>query len=449
MPIQGNMFNPRQSYAKPSAKTQFMRQQMGSLFYPQGRQQPNLQTAPQRSMLPNPIAPAAADARANAQFMQANPGFGTSFLDATQRFGGMTANNAFQSSMVNGYVGQANPMVPFNEAASRARNMEQVQRGVLPAERGGSYGRFTDGGTPWQEQYFNNQREQRQAADHATSQSAMAQRLQTQMPTDRAQNVFTKRQADGSLAYTDRLQALQNMDPNTPGLADAISLEEGKREAATQRMSQRLQDYKDKNAGMSPRQVRRERLQTQREDNRMRKAVMRGMNPMSPQATAMFPEASARFQQNMQKQKSGGVAMQNPMLDAFKPDAPTTPENRAARASVRSTLVNGDQATGAPPSPTLSAFGVRDDMTPDQFRWAIVGGLESGDASLEGIQDIFNFVKTYDAGEDGGNPFAFAPGLDTLWSLPADAKPEELSKWYREYRASLAQSPRWSPEGGI
>jgi hypothetical protein len=181
MPIQGNMFNQRQSYAKPSAKSQFMRQQMGSLFYPQGSQQPNLQTAPQRSMLPNPIAPAAADARANAQFMQANPGIATSSLDATQRFGGMTANNAFQSGMVNAYVGQANPMVPFNEAASRARNMEQVQRGVLPAERGGSYGRFADGGalgpgsayaqsggTPWQEQYFNNQREQRQAADYAT-----------------------------------------------------------------------------------------------------------------------------------------------------------------------------------------------------------------------------------------------------------------------------------------
>jgi hypothetical protein len=178
----------------------------------------------------------------------------------------------------------------------------------------------------------------------------MAQRLQTQDPMDWNQNVFSKRQPDGSLAYTDRLSALKNM-PDEPGRAAAIEIEASARRKNMERMGQRLQDYKDRNAGMSPRQVRRERQQTQREDNRMRKAVMRGMNPMSPQATAMFPEAAGRFQQNMQKQKSGG--MQNPIAGAAATKfgsgsaRPTVGQREAAAGFLRE-QASGVDAMGKP-----------------------------------------------------------------------------------------------------
>ena len=229
--IQGNMFNPRQSYRKPSG------QQMGltSLFYPAGSQQPNLQTSTRRSSMPNPIAPAAAEAQANAQFMQVSPGYGTSSLNASQRAGNMTMYNPFQASMVNGYVGQ------YGQAAALGRPGAQGPTVFDPTNLAARFG-----GAPAVSQASldaNARMARTQASD-----ALLAGKLASGQTIDSGDQsgTYAKRTADGGMAYTNkagavegsypdlrnpmkRSQALEKLQADNPNLYAAYQADQGQR----------------------------------------------------------------------------------------------------------------------------------------------------------------------------------------------------------------------------
>jgi hypothetical protein len=220
------------------------------------------------------------------------------------------------------------------------------------------------------------------------------------------------------------------MPLGTPGRADVMAVEEEKRRKAGERTAERLQAFKDAHGGMNAQQYGRQQRRDRRETARFRRDVMRGMNPMSPQALALHPKAAAEFRKTM---GASGSSMQNPMLDAFKPDAPNTPENEQLRGEVRAGIVQ---------TPTMQAIGATTDMGPLDFARTLAG--YEGDISDEGLKDILTMVKTYGKTDEGASPFpadtwgsSRSEQLNDLWKMPQNASPKDIRKWYEEWRSAI------------
>jgi len=453
--IQGNMFNPRQSYRKPSG------QQMGltSMFYPAGSPQPNLQTSTRRPSMPNPIAPAAVEARANAQFMQANPGYGTSSLDATQRAGSMTMYNPFQASMVNGYVGQ------YGQAAAPGRPGAQGPTVFDPTNLAARFG-----GAPAvsQASLDANARMARTQASDALLAGKLASG-QTIDPTAQS-GAYAKRTADGGMAYTNkagavegiypglrnpmkRSQALEKLQAENPNLYAAYQADQGQRADKAAMTANRVQKFKDEHGGMSARQFGIQSRQSKREQARFKRDVMRGMNPMSPEAAALHPEAYKSFQQNMGK-KSEASTMQNPMAI----DKPRTAENFQAAQDALTLRVSGVPASdvhpGYQPDPFLTqTIGLTpDDMSPTAAQAGLFAATQAGSvdippADIRKLQEVARTAKKKPGDED---PFVFhsvwnstspaqtsdfGPLWKELHDIPDNAPDAKLSEWYDRYKA--------------
>lgn len=463
---QGNMFRKQRSTTRSAPATTAFKSPFstGPDFWYAGEQRPNLQTSPQRSVLPNPIAPAAAEAQANAAFMRGNPGFGTSSLDATQRFRGMTANTPFQSSMVNGYVGTNPVSRPFDEQASRARAQEYMRGNVDQTNTGGRFGGRSplgpnsayaqSGGVPWHERVMNDRTEARRAQDYVTSQAAMGERMATQNPLSRMENVFVKPSRDGQgLAYTDKLQALWNMPPDTPGRKEAIAAEgEARLEAGLERESN-LRSYKEAHGGLNAQGVGRQRRQERREQGKYDKAVRQGMNPMSPQAQALFPGQTKSFMEQRNANKGIGQAVQNPMAGAasakFGPASskPTLKQREAANTFLKEQATGLDSAGNrVPRSAILSGLGAQD-TTVLGLHTGILGVLESGaDPEVDDLREVHAAVlamgKTQEDpfnlyggsamfGSDKEAPFGPLYGELATQSEPTD---EYLTDWWKRFR---------------
>lgn len=467
---QGNMFRKQRSVSRAanpmgqnSAKSQFLKAEMnagGSLFYPQGSQRPNLQTSPQRSMVPNPIAPAVAEVQANAAFMRGNPGFGTSSLDATQRFNGLTANNAFQSSMVNGYVGQAPVSSPFDEHASRARAQEYM-RGGPAADPTNLAGRF--GGAPVvsQESRDAQARTARGQASDQLLRSLVSpiqgvgmspQMFNRKDPT--YEGPFAKQQADGGVAYTNREGAfldaftglanpatrdatLQSLMETNPEDFRAYQADQQDLLQKRQMTDARAQKFKDEHGGMSARQFGIQSRQDKRETARYRKAIMQGLNPMSPQAQALFPEQTKSFMEQRQANRGGAVQgggqpVQNPMA---------APERTMAGQQQSAQRVAELAAT----SPAIAGLGVKPEQGMIGLHTALGQRLDEdpnlnlSDDELRAYQQYAMEMSNLSTDQNnqfdfGGTPFDKYSG--ELWKelagLPDNQRARE--DWLKKYK---------------
>lgn len=214
--------------------------------------------------------------------------------------------------------------------------------------------------------------------------------------------------------------------------------------------------FKAANGGMNYKQARRAEQSQKRQDSLLRQAIMRGENPMSPRATAMFPEAAGRFRQNMQ----GGQAkpqMQNPMASAMGPGATNTPESISARRSVREGLVKGvpasENSPGLPPSQTVASMGLTPESGVPDVANAMKSMRESGvDLSASGIREIQAFIRALDTPQGKKSPFdtegdvfaGLSPDsspLRYLYEMPEDATDEELLGWWDTYKSYKPTGP--------
>lgn len=209
------------------------------------------------------------------------------------------------------------------------------------------------------------------------------------------------------------------------------------------------EDFKAANGGMNYKQARRAEQSQKRQDSLLRQAIMRGENPMSPRATAMFPEAAGRFRQNVQGgQAKPQTQTQNPMASAMGPGATNTPENISTRRSVREGLVKGvpagENSPGLPPSQTLTSMG----LTPESGVPDVAKGLnslmESGmELSASGVREIRAFIRALDTPQGKKSPFdgtlSDMTPLKTLYEMPEDVSDEALLEWW-----SIYKSPRFT-----
>lgn len=397
----------------------------GANFWYGNEQRPNLQTATQRPSTPNPIAPAAADAEANAMFSQRFPGVASSSLGASERAAGMTANNAFQSGMSNRYVGQ-NPMRPeFDEVAARQRAAYEMAGGPAsdPTNLQGRMGGFGGGGKPWYEREAEAARQQR----HADRVAAVQAANDPSRYTDRNyKGPFLT--AEGAMGG--RLEGLKSLPDSNPLKAGMVSAEEDSRDAAAQVYQDRLAKFKSGHGGMNARQFGIQQRQQQRMDNRFRRDVRAGMNPMSAQAMALYPDQAKRAREAYQNPMKAGTSAQTA---AFQPGAPNTPENVEARNAVRGQL--------AEVSPTMRAFGLSGESTVSDFVPALANNTQA--LSDEGMRDLLSWVKTYSNNDDGSSPFKDTPQLyapkmlDELRNLDENTDPAAIRAWYDRYRAEV------------
>jgi hypothetical protein len=168
------------------------------------------------------------------------------------------------------------------------------------------------------------------------------------------------------------------------------------------------------------------------------------MNPMSPQATAMFPEASARFQQNMQKQKPGGSTMQNPIA----PGSTRTTQSMQDADTVMTTL-----ATTDPFMASLGAQG-REDNSIAAVNAGLQGLMQSqvepSPADLKSLRAYAQAVKH--RAKPGQDPWdVYAPQVfDDLVNLPEDASEDDFRKWWEKYkqRPNMGNAAAAGPPAG-
>lgn len=381
--------------------------------------------------LNNPIAPAAADAQANAMFSQRFPGVASSSLGASERAAGMTANNAFQSGMSNRYVGQ-NPMRPeFDEVAARQRAAYEMAGGPAsdPTNLQSRMRGFGGGGKPWYEREAEAARQQRDADRVAAVQAA----------NDPSQ--YTDRNYKGPFltaegAMGGRLEGLKSLPDSNPMKAGMISAEEDIRDAAAQVYQDRLAKFKSEHGGMNARQVGIQQRQQRRMDNRFRRDVRAGMNPMSAQAMALYPDQAKQAREAYQNPMKKDSGMSGPQFDR----SANTVESRAAA---------GARVQDAESSPTFQQIGA----DPSQGFSSVNQGLRShagtnGAVSPQMLTDIHKYALDQVAQDPTKNPFFGTTGgsgtaddeLDTfLWtelSRIPEGDTEAVKDWYNRYSSN-------------
>lgn len=454
----GNMFRKPRSMSR--ATNPMTSSPLSSVYYPPSGPQPGLTTSTRRPMQFNPIAPAVADARANAQFDQKFPGNPMSSFDASRMAAGRTANSAYQSGVANGY---ANPLdsgldprsLDAREKLARA-NAAYMMGGGPASDLTNLAGRF--GGAPAVSQ-ASRDAQARMARGQASDQLLGSLVSPGQSPgvvSPQAGNMlnpmysgpFAKRQADGSTAYTNREGAFYDAFPGlaNPSTRDATfqSLMETNPEAARAYMTDqqdreqrratydaRVQKFKDEHGGMSARQFGIQSRQDKRENARYRKAIMQGLNPMSPQAQGLFPDQTKSFME--QRRANQGVAMKNPMS--------TAPERTMAGQQQSAQRV----AEMASTSPAIAGLGVKPDQGMLGLHTALGARLDEdpnlnlSDDDLKAYQQYAQEMNNLSTDQNnqfdfGGNPWDKYSG--ELWkelaTLPDNQRARE--DWLKKYR---------------
>jgi hypothetical protein len=200
--------------------------------------------------------------------------------------------------------------------------------------------------------------------------------------------------------------------------------------------------FMEENNGMNYLQARRAERQAGLKERSFRKAVTRGLNPMSPEAQALFPQQVAKMKgQPVQPN-------QNPMSNVVGPGSPNTIENVDARATARQANVST--------SPTLATWGVDPNMDPTSFsqivgenlfkRDSMTNNYKMAEVSDDGIQSIFNQVKLFDPTEDGKPPFPEGSVYNQMWSLPEGTPTADIRKMFEgileQMKATAAATPQ-------
>ena len=177
-----------------------------------------------------------------------------------------------------------------------------------------------------------------------------------------------------------------------------------------------------------------------RMQTRADKALRRAGNPM-----AMSVANGGRLFPDLTKGRGGNApaAAPNPMIQAFEPGAPNTPENNAIRDEMKAKL---DET-----SPTLQAMGVAPDMGPAELADAVTS--YQGDISDEGLIELHNRVKTFAGDNQGKSPFEGSNGptdvgmFAELWALPIGTPPSKIREWLQRYRAEAQRRSQFRDSG--
>lgn len=211
------------------------------------------------------------------------------------------------------------------------------------------------------------------------------------------------------------------------------------RDSAQARRAGAQRQFMEENNGMNYLQARRAERQAGLKERSFRKAVTRGLNPMSPEAQALFPQQVAKM-----RGQSVAQANQNPMGSPIAAGAPNTAENLQARNSIRAGITQGVPATATtpaiPPSPFIQSLGVTADASPADVETGLNDMmLRSEVPSPEGLKDLRILVGTY-TGTDGDSPFASTEvpdSWDALRNLPENASDEQLKSWWNSHQEKV------------
>jgi hypothetical protein len=291
---------------------------------------------------------------------------------------------------------------------------------------------------------------------------------------------FAKRQADGSNAYTNREGAfhdafpglanpstrdatLQGLMETNPEAARAYQVDQQGREQRRATYDARVQKFKDEHGGMSARQFGIQSRQDKRETARYRKAIMQGMNPMSPQAQGLFPDQTKSFMEQR------NATVKNPMSTAanpfqFAPGGGVTPDDQQKAKDFLAKAAAGatDPSTGAaiPPAPFIKNTGVTGDEDNIQdfhfgLQTQIQQGVTPSDDDLNTMQKYVQAMKAghgtnqYDpfdmtygfegvSGLDAAHTKTFAPMYKELADLK-NPTPETLRQWWSRFSARVPE----------
>lgn len=195
------------------------------------------------------------------------------------------------------------------------------------------------------------------------------------------------------------------------------------------------------------------------QDRTLKRAVMRGMNPLSPQAQALYPEAVGR----LRAARSGGqAAPANPLRTG--PGGTVTAQDKANARTIARGLVHGipgppdkdgNPTPGSDGNPFLQQIKVTGDLDAERdigsLHQGMVANLESSNPvtpsveDLRAIQGYMNSIKT-EHGDDATKlpqtfikspPIAmFQHRWDELAKMPANASDKELMDWYAKFAST-------------
>lgn len=198
------------------------------------------------------------------------------------------------------------------------------------------------------------------------------------------------------------------------------------------------------------------------QDRTLKRAGMRGMNPLSPQAQALYPEAVGRLRA---ARPGGQAAPANPLAQsrpfASGPGGTTTAQDKDnARTTVQGIAYgipgppdkDGNPTQGTPPNPFMVAMGADPDNAPSVRRvWEkmVENSRDSNGVTPtpEDVRQLRNYVdaltKINEDAIDVGGP------AGDMWKklvqIPANASDDEFNKWYGQFiMATPTQDPgRW------
>jgi hypothetical protein len=390
-------------------------------------------TQQQQSM----IARAQAGASNNAQYGNFGPTPGMQYnqgLPQTQA--GMANRIANQNPMYSGMRKQFDAGSPLGQRAS--------QYGADQARADAGQGVFLQPGGYGSNQQFS---PFDQAAGRAFMQNRLAGTTRSAMLNPRGPSNFAMTQADGSIAGTNRLGALRSAvaaNPRDPELQGALQAEELRQTGLRAEKAARHQQFLDDNGGMSANQLRRQREVGKKGQARYNRAVMQGMNPMSPQAQALFPDQTKAFTEQRNANRPGGVA-KNPMSEV--PDRSLTGQGKSA--ATMADLVKNDPAIsslGLPPT-----AGIPELHTALDARMQEDPNLSFADDELKSFQ---KFAKEADnVSTDQNNQFDFGLSVTSrvtgdLWkelaALPDN--PRARQSWLDKYRNRYSEAEKRSAD---
>lgn len=277
---------------------------------------------------------------------------------------------------------------------------------------------------------------------------------------------FSRQQADGSFAYTDKLTAAKDAAAAAGG-NDAVLNQQvmDLEERNAQRMEAqeaRRQAWRERHGGMDSREYRRKNMEQDVERRALRRDMLQGLNPMSPQARALYPEMAQRLQPGAQASN-----VPNPITavtDTFTPGGRVTADSKQRATGFLKTLYSGTtDASGqqVPPSPYFAQMGLTgDEPNLLGLHRGIQANLDSGvDPSDEDLQQLYAAAKASEVAfkQPGRDVFSAEDGsLEDRESLRLEVAPifkkligmkeptiGNLRQWYDEsYRRNPPQRVR-------
>lgn len=202
-----------------------------------------------------------------------------------------------------------------------------------------------------------------------------------------------------------------------------------------------------------------------RADVKFKHMVSQGMNPMSPQAKALFPAQTGGLRGSLGHNLEGTPLAHN---------APLTPGNAQQAETMRNRMLAGyvdNSGQQHPPDPIWSAIGAGEGATVRDVHFGLYDYLNGGSAlapdDLESLhqyavlarqgavdgEDPFKISRWYSMAQGWGEESARAheAAYSALWKelseIPVGSPPEVLQKWESKYRNAqntvrgMAQAP--------